>query len=397
MSVESILTRTEDQKLEFKSAKALVRPEGIAREVVGMMNAGGGEIWIGVEDDKRGAPSGVSRIDDPERERDRLLDYLLETLDPPPTADEVVIEVQPLGQTDGALLVVRVQPPAKESGRLPAAFLKKGSRQFLRRVGARNHPMSREEIFGQRVSTGDVALDKATQKLLADRTAFRDSGENGLWLALQPGRQLALDLKDDRFEQLALDPSVSGNRRSGWHFARTVHHPRPPRLEKNQLVWGLWFDSLQDYVSWVRVDEEGGLRFWASLIRLHWKGECDEIWPLALLEYSVSAFRIAREIYDGYLQPEDSVAVNLALFGVSGWKLRGGTPGDYFLDPERLKAQAEPDLIWQPERISFRDLEETPDRCGYRLVRRVYQAFDLNEADMPRQYDREAGRLVLPE
>jgi hypothetical protein len=101
-------------------------------------------------------------------------------------------------------------------------------------------------------------------------------------------------------------------------------------------------------------------------------------------------------IYRGFLEPEDRVAADLALFGIGGWGLRGGTPEDDFLTnrPRRLE---EPDLIWEPMVFSFREIEEEPDRCGFRLVRRVYHAFGWREEDMPRQYNTETGRLILPE
>lgn len=38
-----------------------------------------------------------------------------------------------------------------------------------------------------------------------------------------------------------------------------------------------------------------------------------------------------------------------------------------------------------------------PDRCGFRLVRRVYRAFGLRESDIPSEFDRRVGRLILPE
>ncbi|MGH7341693.1 MAG: AlbA family DNA-binding domain-containing protein, partial [Candidatus Rokuibacteriota bacterium] len=147
MKLEELLGKREDLHREFKSARSLAEPETIAREVVGMLNAEGGRIWIGIEDDKEGAAAAVEPVADAEREKGRLLDYLVETLDPTPTSAEVTIDVRSLGKDDRGLLEIRVQPPPKDSPRLPVAFLKRGGRHYLRRIDARNHPMSRDEIF----------------------------------------------------------------------------------------------------------------------------------------------------------------------------------------------------------------------------------------------------------
>jgi Schlafen, AlbA_2 len=400
MSVE-ILGRREDQRLEFKSKDALADPGTIARAVVGMLNAGGGEVWIGV-DEKDGVAASVAAIPDPERAGDRLRDYLVETLDPSPTAQEVTIELAPPA-ADPALLVVKVQPAGEDSGRVPYAFRKRGGWHFVRRVGARNHPMSRQEIFGQPVRRGgDPALGQTFEALEQARREYRDSGAGGLWLALQPARRLELDLQAENFVEIALDPAVTGNRRAGFHFARSS---RQPKLSKDRIEWGLWSEISGRRLSAVEVTERGALHFQVALEHLHHKGADDEIWPLALLEHPISAFRIARVIYADQLDPDDPVAADLALVGVGEWGLRAGTPGPAFsararhpvLRSGELAWPEEPDLIWEPVAFSFREIDKTPDRCGFRLVRRVYQAFGLRETDMPCQYDPRAGRLILPE
>ena len=48
---KSLLGKAESDRLEFKEAEALRRPANIGREVVGFLNADGGEIWIGVKEE----------------------------------------------------------------------------------------------------------------------------------------------------------------------------------------------------------------------------------------------------------------------------------------------------------------------------------------------------------
>lgn len=384
MSVD-VLGRHEDDRLEFKSAAALDDAGLVAREVVGMLNAGGGEIWIGVEE-KDGQAVAVEPVERPRRAADRLRDFLLDALDPSPTPEEVTIEPRP-AEADPAVLVVKVEP----HGRSPYAYRKGGGWHFLRRVGARNHPMTRAEIFGQPIAApGDEALQQAVTRLVEGRPARR---EPGLWLGLEPVRRLALDVQAERFRQLASEPALSGNRRTGWHFARSSFEPRPTA---DGIEWGLQFTDTGTWTARGELAESGALRFWVALERLHSKGEEREIWPPALLEYAVSAFRIARVVYESELGDDDRVAADLALLGVEGWGLREGTPGDYFLGNE-LSQLEEPDLIWEPVRFGFAEIEQAPDRCGFRLVRRVYQAFGFRESAMPTVYDRESGRLILPE
>jgi len=394
MKIEEILGKREDQRLEFKSGKVLAEePESVARAVVGMLNAEGGTIWIGIEDDKEGVAGGVDPVTNVEREKGRLLDYLLETIEPAPIKSEVVIEVQPLGGGESGLLAIRIQPPTADSGRLPAAFLRKGGRHYLRRFGARNHPMSRQEVFGNSsFGTGDQAIESAMQRLLVARQSLQKAGASGLWIALRPARTLRLDVQDPLFERIPLDPSETGNRRGGWHFASSREKPL---LTKDRVRWVATFGLTGEHTTRVDVNEDGELSFLAELSRLHWKGEA--LWPYALLEYPISAVRIARRIYRDHLVHEDVVAADLALLGIAGWTLRGGTPTEASVYAYEPAVHEEPDLIGDPVIFTFREIDEAPDRCGFRLVRRIYQAFGLREEAIPRDYDRESGRLILPE
>jgi predicted HTH transcriptional regulator len=151
VNLEEIRNRHEDERLELKSAEVLAKdPESVARGVVGMLNAKGGEIWIGVDEENE-RPAAINPVTEPEQARRRLWDYLVETMDPAPLPGEVVIDLESI-QQDRAVLIVRIQPPAESSPRLPFAFRKKGGWHFVRRIGARNHPMTREEIFGARAT-----------------------------------------------------------------------------------------------------------------------------------------------------------------------------------------------------------------------------------------------------
>ena len=64
---------TEGQRLEFKAADVLDSPAYVAREAAAMLNAIGGEIWIGVEE-REGKASRLEPVRDAERARSALLD-----------------------------------------------------------------------------------------------------------------------------------------------------------------------------------------------------------------------------------------------------------------------------------------------------------------------------------
>src|SRR6185295_20094854 len=95
--------------LEFKGIDALKDPEKIAREVVAMLNAQGGKVWVGLREED-GRAVAVEPIADPEREKGRLLNYLVDTIEPAISNSMVNIEVQDQGQ--GAVLDIVVGPAA---------------------------------------------------------------------------------------------------------------------------------------------------------------------------------------------------------------------------------------------------------------------------------------------
>lgn len=384
MSQPIPLGRREDLHLEFKSADALAKPETIGREVVAMLNADGGEIWIGIRDDQGNAVE-VQSVPDPERARDSLLDSLVDRLDPSPSSQEVSIDLVPQG--DASVLRIRVA----QGKRKPYALIKSGGRHFPIRVGSRVRPMSREEIFNQEP---DADLDVAIQRIREEREKYQPQ-RGTMWLRLEPVSDVEIDVQtlDAKLRnELLVDPTKTGNRDVGWHFAMSSE---APRLRNGRVEWR-YFDHYQ-----VEVRSGGGMIFSSALEALYWKGDDHEIWPLCLLEYPISAFRLARVIYHGKVTDESQIIADMAFFGIRGWKLRRGSilEGSLYLMHQAVEyPEADEDLTWaQPLVFQYREIRKTPDRCGFRLVRRVYEAFGLPEKAIPREYDRDTGRLILPD
>ena len=95
-----------------------------------------------------------------------------------------------------------------------------------------------------------------------------------------------------------------------------------------------------------------------------------------------------------------SLVAHLSLFNLRGWSLRPGSPSNWFPLSRAPKAhifELDDFILDRPLELKLDDLLEQPDRCGYRLIRRIYEAFDFGEDAIPAEYDRKTGRLILPE
>ena len=382
------LGEAEDLRLEFKSADSLEKPEAIGREVAAMLNSEGGDLWIGLGE-RDGVAVELQAISHPEKAAGSLNDSLVDRLEPSPLPEEV--QIVPVSTGKGlSVLQVRVQ----RGQRGPYALLKNGARSYQLRIGNRLRPMSREEIFGrspERQASPD-RIERAKRRVLDARDEAQKRGRGSMWLRIEPIEPIEVDIQSPLFEELLFDPTTTGNRRSGWHFVQASERPE---IKKGRIAWKSGDDFSVD------IEQDGVLTCLAPLESFHYMGEDGELWPLALLEYPISAFRLARTVYRDF-EPSSSVDVlaDIAFFGVRGSKLRGGSilGRHWRRNAVREYPEDEEDLTRpEPLVLSLSELLTEPDRCGFRLVRRVYEAFGYREREMPREYDRESGRLVLPE
>ncbi len=359
------LGQSESSKLEFKSGQVLKDPSKVGREVVAFLNAAGGVLWVGVEEEQSIAVR-VSALDEPEQARRRLLDYLVDTVEPTLTDTELKSRV-----VEGAIrLDLR---PGKE--RRPYCLLGRDGRLFVKRVDARIRPMTREEIRDGFRGSG-AAEESWVSRLSQVRSKCQ--GEM-LWLGFLPRPELELDL--DEVVGLLRDPARTGNRREGWNFVNEYGEVRrrKERLEKVGEDWRL------------EVHRSGLITLCLSLAHLYRQGPERTFWPPALLEYPTSVFRLARTVYGSH-EPEE-VAVDLALLGVAGWTLRPYTVSSIrFQVGEVAPFHEEQDLVWsRPLLYSWSELEQSPDRCAYRWIRLVYEAFGNTESQIPVEFHPERG------
>ena len=383
------LGQPEGEHLEFKGREALERPERIAREVVAMLNAAGGQVWVGLAEEQ-GVARRLEPIEDPEAQLDRIWDCLAQRIEPKPRSTEVTRHVVPVGG-DFVILI------AVEAGsRGPYALLDRGSRAFLRRLGRRVVEMSREELAqafsAQPRVVQENPLRRAKEKLIA-------GGGSRIWMAASSEPALSLDLPqgDDEVRRLLRDPSLSGNRLAGW----TVVNGHTESNHRADRVWET-IDAREGskYSSWrLELARDGFLEFTAGLDCLA-HDEARALYPLAILEYPTSFLRLVGRILElrGECESEGTVTFDLLLQGVDGWRLWPYSPGVMGWKDELLaRPPLEREILTLPSPFEFPVpmLLENPDACAWEVVRTIYFEFGYTQREIPRVFDPDAKRLQL--
>lgn len=380
------LGQREDTHLEFKHADVLQHPESVAREVVGMLNAEGGDVWIGVEEDN-GYGVRVTPVNDAEGERGRVFDHLVDTIEPTPNGSDVTVEV--VADEAGDVLVVRVKPGPRK----PYAQLKGDGRRYVQRVDDRLRPMSRDDLRGLFAAESklDDTLEIARRSLREARNRRQEQSRPGLWLLIRPVAELSLELGSVELRDILVNTRATGNREDGW---ACVGPWAAPRLADDALV-------LDAGVFVTGVHESGQLRIELSMERLAWREE-RSIWPFALLEHIVSAFRLARVLYDGRVRADEPILADFAIFDLRGWILRPYSPdaaghhiGGRAGPIERFeKKDLLPTKLF--DKTTYTTLAENPDGAAWPIIQYVYQSFGYPRPEaIPREFNAQTRRLML--
>jgi len=405
-TLEIPLGSKETQSLEFKGRDSLNDRYAIGREVVGMLNTEhGGEIWVGLGEAEHRAVQ-VEGIHDPEVEVRTLRDFLMDSVEPLPLAGEIEVEAQE-SEEGGAVLRIAVQGTPE---RQPYALLRKGAWVFVVRVGDRLRPMTREEILGQERRAGD-STQCTVQQIIDEQERKRQSGQRLLWLRLQPGLEGQLDLQQQDLGVLLTDPTQTGNRRAGANFsAAYVYGEHQPRLVPGS---GHLEIGAEGYY-FLRIRRDGGVEFEAPLHYLFGPptipGYEKELVLSAVrvAEFLASVLRLLRGLIVSaelwQKPPGDQVLGQLALFGLRDAYLMPEAARAFALLPGpplgRVSLEAYPEEDFTLDRIltvSRSEVVENPDRMVFRMLRELFEAFGYPESEMPKEFDRKTGRLVLPE
>jgi hypothetical protein len=388
---QRLLDEHESDRLEFKAAEVLKNPSRVARAVVAMLNASTGgyvsEIWIGVGE-RDSVAVDLHGVSDPERERGRLRDTLVDTIEPRPTSEEVSVDVVDAGQ---GCRLLRVSVRCKRA-RKPFALNKDG-RHYLQRVQDRIVPLTYDELRELwRPSTSDRGDEDAASRWLVDsvHNITKQAKTPTLWFAAAPARAMSIDLSASSTLDWLRDPSVTGVRPHGWTFFR---RGAAPRLSQDRLEVGAEDTGL------LRLWRQGRLEMRVPLAmlehtRIRREPIAREIYPLALVEYPTSLMRLASKVFE---QGDTTVHVALALVGARGAKLGAYSPNSIeWQFGDRLETFDDgDDLILAPLEFTREEVVSAPDACAYRLLVKVYEAFHMGPDKLPREFDRLTQRLVL--
>jgi hypothetical protein len=379
------LNQAESQDLEFKGKDVLKHLPSVSREVVGMLNATGGDLWIGLGEEN-GRAVRIEAIENSDREVGRLRDHFCDSIEPSPRSGEIDVKPIPV-ENAGSILRVRVRPM---KDRVPYALREGTARHFIKRVQDRLRPMSREELF-RPPSGADSDMQKARQKVQDARDRQKSNGS--LWLRIQPVGNTELTITKG-FRDYFTNPQRTGNRIAGWNFVDPYS-----QIEQDQNGIRYKYGGERD----VRVFRDGAIEFSTPIANLYWKSvagvreaHAKEIWPYTLLEFPVSVFRLASTIYKEHKFEVETFIADLSLFGIRGWSLRPHSPVSIGYMLSNGKPFDADEIVWaDPLTFPLQQMIEEPDRCAFRLVIRVYQAFGLYEEDLPAEFNRDAGKLVL--
>lgn len=369
--------RPEGSKLEFKAAEVL-SGDRLARDVAAFLNADGGELWIGIADDRS-----VVGVQDAASKCRSALDQLVDRIEPRPTS-EITIDVVPW--EDKELIRVGVTPT---SARRPYAVRVKDGYQFPVRVGDRVRPLGFAEIRDVILNAAGAAarqkeaVDTAVQEVVRARERLR--GTERLALRLVPVPAMSVSLKTADARRLFRDPAATGNRSSGWSFVNPYADPVP-------LARG-WKGGILDAT--VTVGEHGQVDLDLPLQALFWKGEPKELFPFALIEHPVAVLRLAKELYAA-ADASHVVVADLVLFGLRGWKLGQGSPRSIGYRLRPMREYGENDFEEAPLQLTAGEIVAAPDRCAWRLLARVWRAFGYTEEQIPTEFTADGG-LRLPE
>lgn len=376
---DPLLGKAEGQRLEFKRAAILEDLRSLGRAVVGMLNGGGGTIWIGVREEHERAVA-YERIDRAEAQARRLGDYFADAIEPAPGPGEVDIDLVPI---EGRVML-RIR--TRGSGGPYALLRRGGGREYCTRVGARIRPMTRGELtaaFGAGPARGVDALWKT---MLEEREAEAAAGFRGLWLRVRPLARVRLS---DPGVDLFQEAERSGNRPNGFNFVNPYADPPEVTQQGIRFRWG------EDSVD-LAVELDGSLKLQVALERLRHADSGRSLWPLALIEHPVAAARLLGRLIESPVEETEALLLDLALLGAKEWTLGPFSPqsAGYRLREHRACPSDAVGLL-NPVRFTAAELVLNADGCVHPAIRQLYRAFGYGSEAIPAELDPDSHVLRL--
>jgi len=382
----------ESEVLEFKGRDALSDRKELGREVVAFLNTQGGDLYIGIREENEIAVE-VEPIADAEEEVRKLRDSLHDSIEPSPSPGELTLTVEQ-AEEGQSLLRIRVRKGAHG----PYALGSVGARRFMVRVLDSSRPMSREELAA-RFTEGAREEDRllsVREQLQHERDELLREGEDQVWCAIQPVADVELKTSDPALAALLTDPEAIGSSPGSPSF----HVPFEPEVRQDRLVVEVpdFGPRLKETV----LRNDGGIRFHAVLQVLyqHSRGSTPRVInPEVLIGVPLSLLRLAAAVLVDRVREDDTLIVDLALLGVGRegailfpgrWEVpRPGQQARSFEDGDDL-------MLTRPPVFTFAEVRDNPERCTFRLLSPIYEAFGLRENAIPIALDPRTGRLKTP-
>lgn len=355
----SWLGKPESDHLEYKREASLRDPGVIAREVVAMLNTGGGLIVIGVDDLR--VPRGVT---DAAAASERLLQALLDLIEP--RVDTVTVRVVPIGDVEVIEVdVIGAGPRAIHAER------RQGRYGFWQRVGSTTQPLRLHEALARHQRRTPVESPD-------DWFASLEGTEPVMVVRCLPETPRAVQAH--ALNERVLSPSnraLIRGREMAWDvLVDDKPHSRARR----------WALGDRRGRQWLEVDlETAAIRFEGRRSFLEWKKPPyipePVIHPYPLVEGTVSFLRlagtVAREL--GLHGPVDC---ELGLWAVQGWRLGPYRPGtvDWEMSPARWQPALEENTAPAAKhRSSWGELAQTPDPHARALLEQIYAWFGYDD------------------
>lgn len=394
-SFEKYRRKKEDLRLEFKGRDALDDGRILPRAVCAMLNAGGGEILVGVKDD--GVPE---PIPEPESACRRVLDRLVSTVSPS-LPQGLVVEL--LADEP----VLRIGVPENEAGVVYAVKSSEGRLLVPVRTGDRTQVLDWPEVVRRvLIASATAGVTTRTERERA-RSLLQSwveesqmasaslSASGGLFLVLCANPESKNDWRDAVRGPLAealLNPESIGVRREGWHFSTLTSlggHAQPFVEQNGQVLTAGERERAYRYIKLI-ADGDMVLRFVTRFDEaMRWSHSPSDkkasrvVHPYAISETVSSCCQLFSWLLSKLELRPDSVGAALELTRTNGLLLPPFRPGALGFD--------EP-FHWPPPQsqdsvLAYRELTEAFVERPHQLARLVltdlYRGFGHDAEAVP--------------